>query len=208
MWSISKKTRSFVPHVAGCCVQIFSLHLRSWSKMNRLNLQKIHKALQVQYLLTVVCYTLFNVNRKRGMRGLWFKTGFVQHLNHSGGMTNQLNDSSTRDGNLWSLCCSAGILLHFREVFLRLESGLLQCNPRSSCLAYDRHGGPAISFLFVAAFCVFNDCYSPLSPLFCQWTHTPQSFPEFWLILLHFSHLLPAEHSYLSAQCPNHLLLL
>lgn len=163
-WSISKKTRSFVPRVAGCCVQIFSLHLWSCSKTNRLYLQKIHKALQVLYLLTVVYYTLSNGYRKRGMRGLWSKTGFVQHLNHSRWMTNQLKDSSTRDGNLWSVCCFAGVLLPFWEFFLMVKSGLLHWNPISSCLAYDRHGGHAISFLFAAAFCVFNDCYSPLSP--------------------------------------------
>lgn len=135
------------------------------SKMNRLHLQKIHKALQVLYLLTVVYYTPSNGYRKRGMRGLWSKTGFLQHLNHSGGMTNQPKDFSTRNWNLWPVCCSAGVLLPFREFFLMLKSGLLQCNPINSCLAYDRHGGHTICFLFAAAFCAFNDCYSPQSSL-------------------------------------------
>lgn len=67
----------------------------------------------------MVCYALFNVNRKRGMRGLRSKTGFVQHLNYFSRMTNPLKDYSSRDGNLW------WGTLPFRELFLMLKSGLV-----------------------------------------------------------------------------------
>lgn len=166
-----------------------------WTDLTSKRSIKLYKC----YTCSLWCVTHFSMSIEKGYEGLWSKTGFVQHLNNCGGMTNQLKDSSTRDGNLWSLWCSGAVLLPFREAFLMLKSGLLQCNPISSCLAYDRHGGHVISFLFAAAFCIFNDSYSPLSPFFCEWTHTPQFFPDFWLILPHFSHLPPAAHSFLSA---------
>lgn len=159
-----------------------------WTDLAYKRITKLHKC----HACSLRCVTHISMSIEKEAWGNCDPIqGCFQHLNHSGGMTNQLKDSRTRDKNLWSLCCSAGVVLSFREFFLMLKCDLLQCNPISSCLAYDRHEGHTISFLCCSLLCIQWLLFSPQSLLL--WVNTHSSMLS--RLLTDLTALLPSPSS-------------